>query len=120
MDAGKLRAHMETARVASVSKSESAIRTAMANVYFLAKQDLPTSLFASVNSHMLNQGVSQLADLKVDQHTSYEHSDSTSDFQESISAVIEESLLEKVKSSEKYSLMFDESTDIFVHQNLIM
>ncbi|XP_060571778.1 E3 SUMO-protein ligase KIAA1586-like isoform X2 [Ruditapes philippinarum] len=89
VDAEKLRGHMETARVASVSKSETA-------------------------------GVSQLADLKVNKHTSYEHSDSTREFQESISAVIEENILERVKSSEKYSLMFDESTDISVHQNLIM
>ena len=55
VDAEKLRGHMETARVASVSKSETAVRTAMANVYFLAKQNLPSSLLASVNSHMLLQ-----------------------------------------------------------------
>ncbi|XP_053388248.1 zinc finger protein 862-like [Mercenaria mercenaria] len=111
---------METARVASVSKSGTAVRTAMANVYFLAKQDLPSSMLATVNRHMLYQGVSQLANLKVDQHTTYEHSDSTNEFQDSIAAVIEDEILEKVKSSGKYSLMFDESTDISVHQNLIM
>ena len=66
------------------------------------------------------QGVEQLNDLKVDGHTNYEHSSSVTDFQESISSVIEDNILEKVKASEKFSLMFDESTDISIHQNLIV
>ena len=46
---------MEKARVTSVSKNETAIRSAMANVYFLAKEDLPTSLLGTLNAHMLHQ-----------------------------------------------------------------
>ena len=68
----------------------------------------------------LFQGVSQLADLRVDSHTSYEHSTSVDEFQDAMSAVLEEELLQKIRQSGKFSIMFDESTDISVHQNLIM
>jgi len=37
-----------------------------------------------------------------------------------MSAVLEEELLQKIRQSGKLSIMFDESTDISVHQNLIM
>ncbi|XP_053388096.1 zinc finger protein 862-like [Mercenaria mercenaria] len=66
------------------------------------------------------KGVSQIADLKIDEHTSYEHHSSVAEFQSCISSVIEDDIIEKVKLSKHYSLMFDESTDISVHQNIIM
>ena len=64
--------------------------------------------------------MSQLADLKVDQHTTYSHSTSIFDFQSAIASVLEDSMLSKVQESGKFSLMFDESTDVSVHQNLIV
>lgn len=66
------------------------------------------------------QGVSELADLNADAHTSYSHSSSVADFQHAMSSVIEDELLEKINDSLKFSLMFDESTDISVHQNLLI
>ncbi|KAH3804648.1 hypothetical protein DPMN_132937 [Dreissena polymorpha] len=53
---------------------------------------------ACVNFNVF-QGVSQLAALRVDAHTTYEHSASVDDFQEALSAVIEDELLTKVKTS---------------------
>ncbi|WAR23661.1 LOW QUALITY PROTEIN: hypothetical protein MAR_037330, partial [Mya arenaria] len=41
-------------------------------------------------------------------------------FQDAISSVIEEELLGKIHDSFKFSLMLDESTEISIHQNLIM
>ena len=64
--------------------------------------------------------MSELADLNVDMHTTYQHHSSVTDFQSSMSAVLEDELLDKINESKKFSLMFDESTDVSVHQNLIM
>ena len=64
--------------------------------------------------------MSQLADLKVDGHTDYEHSTSIAEFQSCIAGVLEDQLVDKIRSSGKFSLMFDESTDVSVHQNMIM
>ena len=69
---------------------------------------------------ILFQGVSELADLNVDMHTTYQHHSSVADFQSCMSAVLEEELLDKINESKKFSLMFDESTDVSVHPNLIM
>ncbi|XP_045215333.2 zinc finger protein 862-like [Mercenaria mercenaria] len=65
------------------------------------------------------QGVSQLSDLKVDSHTTYEHNTSIGEFQDCLADVLREDLLVKVKQSGIFSLMFDESMDVSVHQNLI-
>ncbi|XP_052223995.1 uncharacterized protein LOC127839652 [Dreissena polymorpha] len=92
----------------------------MANVLFLAKEDLPSSMLPEMNKFMMYQGLSKLADLCVDSRTSYEHSTSIDEFQDSLSDVVEEDLLLKIKESSKFSLMIDERTDISVHQKLII
>lgn len=66
------------------------------------------------------QGVTALNNLKVDKHTSYEHHTSINEFQQSLADVLREDLFAKLSLSKKYSLMFDESTDISVQQNLIL
>lgn len=50
-----LRKQMTFAKHKSVSKSESAVKTAMANVYFLAKEDLPNNMVQQMNSFLLYQ-----------------------------------------------------------------
>ncbi|WAR04742.1 ZN862-like protein [Mya arenaria] len=87
---------MTTAKETSFSKSEAAIRCAMANV------------------------VSKLSSLRVDSHTTYEHSSSIDAFQDALFSVIEEELLGNICDSVKFSLMLAESTDISIHQNLIV
>ncbi|XP_052797650.1 E3 SUMO-protein ligase KIAA1586-like [Mya arenaria] len=119
-EAVELRQQMTTAKETSFSKSEGAIRCAMANVLFLAKEDLPSSMVPAFNNFLMYQGVSKLASLRVDSHTTYEHSSSIDAFQDALSSVIEEELLCKIRDSVKFSLMLDESTDISIHQNLIV
>ena len=50
----------------------------------------------------------------------YSHHSSVKDFQLAISDVIRDDIVCGVKNSECFSLMFDESTDVSVSQNLIM
>jgi hypothetical protein len=61
-----------------------------------------------------------LKDLRVDNHTTYEHHSSIGEFQEALAGVLREDLAVKLQRFPKYSLMFDESTDISVQQNLIV
>ena len=65
------------------------------------------------------QGCSDLLGLKVDSHTTYEHSDSVQEFQDAISTVIMEDNLKSL-GDKPYSIMIDESTDISVDQNLLI
>ncbi|XP_045172112.2 uncharacterized protein LOC123534103 [Mercenaria mercenaria] len=110
---------MISARQVATNKSETAVIAALKNVYFSAKQNLPSSVVPALNDLCIRQGVSQLSDLKVDSHTTYEHNTSIGEFQDCLADVLREDLLVKVKQSGKFSLMFDETTDISVHQNLI-
>ena len=50
----------------------------------------------------------------------YSHHSSVKDFQLVIYGVIREDLICNVKNSDSFSLMFDESTDVSVSQNLII
>ena len=48
----------------------------------------------------------------------YEHSTSIDEFRTCIAGVLEDNLVHKIKSSVKFSLMFDESTNVSIHQNI--
>ena len=50
----------------------------------------------------------------------YSHHSSVKDFQLAISGVIREDLICNVKNSDCFRIMFDESTDVSVSQNLII
>ncbi|KAH3703198.1 hypothetical protein DPMN_078229 [Dreissena polymorpha] len=103
---------------AARSKSEAALVSAMTNVYFAAQHTLASSLVPDLNRLCVLQGATQLNDLRVDSHTSYEHSSSVSEFQNCMADVLR-SDLQKIQTSCKYSIMIDESTDISVKQNLV-
>ncbi|KAH3868590.1 hypothetical protein DPMN_031740 [Dreissena polymorpha] len=102
---------MKSACDVAITKSEAAVTAALKNVYFAAKQNLASSVIPALNAHCINQGVSQLCDLRVDGHTTYEHHQSISEFQECIAESLHLELLDKLKHSPKFSLMLDESTD---------
>lgn len=62
------------------------------------------------------QGASQLRDSR----TTYTHNQSIQEFQQSIAGVIEDRLLDRVRESGFFSVMIDESSDVSVHQNLVL
>ena len=111
---------MDSACQAALSKSEAAVTSAMVSVYFAAKQNLPNIIVPSLNELCIKQGATQLNDLTIDKHTTYQHNTSIGDFQQSIADVLRAELLSKINKSGKFSIMLDESTDISVHQNLIV
>lgn len=58
--------------------------------------------------------------MAVDNRTTYFHNQSIQEFQHSLAIVMEEKLLSKVRESELFSIMIDESSDVSVHQNLVV
>ncbi|XP_076365834.1 zinc finger protein 862-like [Tachypleus tridentatus] len=115
MKASKLSTVITKATVSATNKSETVIIAAVHNVYFAAKHDLPSSLIPDLNKLRMMQ----LQHLVVDQHTTYEHNTSISDFQDCIAIVLRENLKNKLPKNGKFSIMTDESTDISVKQNLV-
>ncbi|XP_071121930.1 zinc finger protein 862-like [Mytilus edulis] len=109
----------QTAQRKLLEKSEASVTAAMRNIYFMAQFNLSNHIFADFNKHCINQGCSDLIGLKVDKHTTYEHSNSIHDFQDAISTVIIEDIIKSV-DNKPYSIMIDESTDISVDQNLLI
>ena len=59
-------------------------------------------------------------DFTIDKHTTYQHNTSNCDFQQFVADVLRAELLSKIHKPGKFSIMLDESTDISVHQNLIV
>ncbi|XP_052225829.1 uncharacterized protein LOC127841200 [Dreissena polymorpha] len=110
---------MTNAQAAAISKSEAAVVSAMTNVYFAAQHTLASSLVPDLNRLCVLQGATQLNDLRVYSHTSYEHSCGVSEFQNCMADVLRSDLLQKIQDIIKYSIMIDESTDISVKQNLV-
>ncbi|KAK6179566.1 hypothetical protein SNE40_011894 [Patella caerulea] len=111
---------MVKARDKSISKSKEAVFSAMKNVLFMAQHDLPNSILQDLNNLCIEQGASHLQSLNVDQHTSYTHNDSVLEFQQAMADAVLDDLVEKVKESDYFSLLIDESTDVAVDQNLII
>ncbi|XP_076327256.1 E3 SUMO-protein ligase KIAA1586-like isoform X2 [Tachypleus tridentatus] len=119
MEASKLTTEITKATVSATNKSETAIIAAMHNVYFAAKHDLPSSLIPDLNRLCMMQGATQLQHLVVDQHTTYEHNTSISDFQDCMAEVLRENLKNKLAKNGKFSIIIDKSTDISVKKNLV-
>ena len=70
-------------------------------------------------TYSISQGCSSLQSLKVDRHTSYEHSTSVQEMQQSMVDVVNDKFKSELGYS-KFSIMVDESTDISVDQNMLI
>nr|XP_022322921.1 protein FAM200B-like [Crassostrea virginica] len=111
---------MVKAREAAISKSKAAIISALRNVYFAAINNLANALIPKLNDLCIDQVASQLRDLVIDSRTTYSHNQSIQEFQHSIAKVIEDKLIGQVRESGVFSIMLDESSDVSVHQNLVV
>ena len=79
---------MDSACQSALSKSEAAVTSAMVNVYFTAKQNLPNIIVPSLNEFCIKQAATHLNDLAIDKHTTYQHNTSNGDFQQSVADVL--------------------------------
>ncbi|XP_053385860.1 zinc finger protein 862-like [Mercenaria mercenaria] len=91
----------------------------MKNIFFMTSNNLPNMLISNLNELCIDQGCSSLQSLKVDRHTTYEHSTSVQEMQQSMVDVINDKFKNDLSDS-KFSIMVDESTDISVDQNMLI
>ena len=66
------------------------------------------------------QGNTSLESLRVDNHTTYESWQSVTELQQALAQVCDDVLLGSVRKYGGFSIMLDESTDVSVHQNMVV
>ncbi|XP_078576404.1 zinc finger protein 862-like [Branchiostoma floridae x Branchiostoma japonicum] len=98
---------------------ELAVIAALRNVYYLAKENIPSVKYQSLNELCEMQGCGALAALRVSANASYTHWDTVTDMQEAISNVLRDDLLAKIATSHYIGTMTDKSTDISVEKLLL-
>ena len=103
-----------------LSREAQAVKAAMMNVYWLAKEEIATLKYASLNSLMRSQGCENLLNLQVAKNAQYTHHRIAEEMQDCISVCINEHLLEKIKLAPSYNLLVHESTDISTEKHLII
>ncbi|XP_077867306.1 zinc finger protein 862-like [Saccoglossus kowalevskii] len=101
-------------------KEEETIQSAMKNVYYMAKKNHANSSFKDLNWLLIMQGCDTLQGLKVDAHTSYEHSDSIHDFQNSMKLVIDEQIISELDSAGYFAILIDEMSDVSMDKSMII
>lgn len=97
-----------------------AVVSAVRNVYWLAKEEVATHKYQSLNELVLLQGWSNIGHLahgKNAQYTSYHIAE---EMQEAISSCLKEDLRELLGKSKYIGILTDESTDIGMTKNLII
>lgn len=110
----------ETIEICTASKADAAITTAMKNVYWLAKEEVATLKYSSLNVLLLEQGCQSMKDINVGQNAQYSAYHIVEEMQEAISSCIEEVIDKELQDSPFIGILIDESTDITTHKNLIV
>jgi hypothetical protein len=97
-----------------------ALTAAMRTAYYLAKEGLPISKFASLIEFQKLQGCPDIKNLSQAGNATYTSRQSAEDFQECIAQDIHEGIICDIKSANMYSIMIDESTDISVTKHMVI
>lgn len=105
---------------ASCAKAEESVISAMKIIYLQAKEDLPTKKFSVLKDLCMELGCSTLAGLNVNSNINYESYDSVRDMEAAMALLIQEEIIERIKSAKWFSLMIDECTDVSIEQSLII
>lgn len=98
-----------------------AVKSAMRTAYFLAKEGIPTSKYPSLIKFMReDQECHQLDALMHAKNASYDSRQTADEFHTTLAEQIEEDILEKIKKSNYYSVLVDETTDIRVREKMVL
>ena len=91
----------------------------MRTVFWMASEDISIRIYLSaINLQKLNERV-PLSNLSVAKNATYS-SRTGEELQESLAEVIHENLVDKIKNTNMYSILTDESTDISVSKQMIV
>ena len=117
----QLYAPMFEKSVANVYKrEESAVKSAMTNIYYMAKKNQPNSDISDLNWLCIMQGNDSLKHLQVDSHTTYEHSTSVHDFQDALKITLDEEIMKEITESEYFAILIDEMCDVSMEKTLVI
>ena len=90
-------------------------------MYWLAKQEVAhTTKFSSLKDLAIELGCDYLRELNLGRNAQYSSEQTIAELLQCLSLVIEEQILSDLQSSEFFSLMTDESTDIAILKQLVL
>lgn len=104
----------------ATSKAEDALTAASKNVYWLAKEELATFKYSSLNALTKAQDCPAMKHLCVGRNAQYTSYDIAEEIQDAISSCIEEDIDHITSESPFIGILIDESTDISSSKNLIV
>ncbi|XP_060568155.1 zinc finger protein 862-like [Ruditapes philippinarum] len=119
VEATSLRRSMSKQTSSIISKHYEAATGVMRSVYWLAKEQLPTSKHKSLLQLQKLQGCNFVDDLQVGTAT-YCSDSAAEEMQDAMASVLQDSLDDKLSSSPFVSKMLDESCDISVKKKLLL
>ena len=102
----------------TLTVDEDAFCDSMKCMYWLAKHEVPNSLFSPILDLCVILGNDTLPMLDKAKNLNYRSEQIKAEILTCIGSSLEEQLLEKVARSSYYSIVIDESTDITVHKQL--
>ena len=97
-----------------------AIVSAMRNVYWLAKEEVATLKYESLNKLLQLQDCSDIAHLSCKRNAQYTSYHIAEEMQEAISSCLFKELIDSMANANFFGILIDESTDISTSKNLIM
>ena len=102
------------------TEREEAVIAAMMNIYWLAKEDIASLKYNSLNSLLKLQGCDKIANLYVGENAKYTSPDVVKEMQGVLSKCIKQDIYDELHKSQYFGLMIDESTDISTTKALMV
>lgn len=104
----------------AMDDKKSAVIAAMRCVYWLAKEKIATMKYSSLINLMKLQGCPNIDKLSLGDNATYLSDRSAEEFQNALALVCENNLNDKIKQSNVFSIMCDESDDVSICKKLIV
>lgn len=114
-----LRKEFQSSHKTAVDRKTESLTSSLHCVYWMAKENLPSSKYSAVLDLLDFEGV-DVQSMSVGKNASYHSRATVEEFQESLFEVLESELVDKVKNSQFFSILCDESTDISNTKKLII
>ena len=103
-----------------LSENEEAVVCAFKAVYWLAKEEIPSSKFPSLLALLEMLGLSVVGKLCVGGNATYTHHSSFSEMQDVINECIQDLVVTELNFCDAYGLMVDKSTDVTITKKLVL
>lgn len=99
---------------------DKSIESAMINVFWMAKEDIPIKKYSSMCNFLKVQECQKIQDLSVGDNATYTSRSSGEEFQACVAEAIHSDIIEKIKNADMFSVLVDESTDISISKQMVV